>query len=178
MGLRRANACVVGHHPVFGEPVLSPESVIDTGARLIELDDGSEVPDTDLAVGGSWAWPVVRNRRGEDVDMSRAPGPGTGFSRVLYLKDFSQGWYALTNPNLEIGVGLVWDRDLFPYACFWQETGGETGHPFFGKAVHHGHRALYQLSRVGPDDCDAEDGNAPHLRAGAKPHPGAQGGPF
>ena len=126
--------CMWGHHPVFGEPLLSPESVIDTGARIIELDDGSEVPDTDLAVGGSWAWPVVRNRRGEDVDMSRVPGPGTGFTRVLYLKDFTEGWYALTNPSLEIGVGLVWDSDLFPYACFWQETGKETGHPFFGKA--------------------------------------------
>ena len=51
--------------------------------------------------------------------MSRIPGPGSGLSRVLYLKDFAEGWYALTNRELGLGVGVVWDAALFPYACFW-----------------------------------------------------------
>lgn len=123
-----------GHHPAFGPPLLSPEAVIDTGARFIESDDGSEIPATDLALGRTWEWPAVEDRQGRRVDMSRIPAAGSRLSRVLYLKEFEEGWYALTNTGLGWGIGLVWDATLFPYACFWQETGGELGHPFFGKA--------------------------------------------
>ena len=126
--------CMWGHHPAFGPPLLSPDTVVDTGARSIESDDGSEIPDANLALGETWEWPNARDRQGNAVDMSRIPAPGSGLSRVLYLKDFAEGWYALTNLELGLGVGVVWDAALFPYACFWQETGGELGHPFFGQA--------------------------------------------
>ena len=126
--------CMWGHHPAYGPPLLSPDTVIDTGARSVESDDGSEVPSTDLALGETWEWPNARDREGNAADMSRIPAPGSGLSRVLYLEDFAEGWYALTNLELGLGVGVVWDAALFPYACFWQETGGELGHPFFGRA--------------------------------------------
>ena len=126
--------CMWGHHPAYGPPLLSEDCVIDTGARRIESDDGTEMSRSDLALGQTWDWPNTRDRQGRPVDMSRIPGPASGLSRVMYLKDFDEGWYALTNRRSGLGVGLVWDASLFPYACFWQETGGEVGHPFFGKA--------------------------------------------
>jgi hypothetical protein len=33
-----------------------------------------------------------------------------------------------------MGVGMVWDGKLFPYAALWQETGAIRGYPFYGKA--------------------------------------------
>lgn len=126
--------CMWGHHPAFGAPLLSPDSFIDTGARLIETDDGYAAPGNDLPLGQAGRWPAIANRRGEPVDLSRPPAPGSGHSRVLFLKDFENSWYAITNPVLGFGAGLVWDGRLFPYACFWQETGGVREYPFFGAA--------------------------------------------
>jgi hypothetical protein len=126
--------CMWGQHPAFGPPFLSPECAIDTGARLVETDDNYDVPGNDLPLGGTWPWPGVSDRRGGQVDLSHVPAPGSGHSRVLWLKDFSEAWYALTNPALGLGLGLAWDGDLFPYACFWQETGGVREYPFYGAA--------------------------------------------
>ncbi len=126
--------CMWGHHPAFGPPLVSPDSFIDTGARLIESDDDYSVTGNDVPLGQTWRWPLIRNRRGDPLDLSRLPAPGSGHSRVLFLKDFEESWYALTNPTLGFGVGLVWNGDLFPYACFWQETGGVREYPFFGAA--------------------------------------------
>jgi hypothetical protein len=127
-------ACMWGHHPAFGAPFLSPECVIDTGAQSIESDDGYGVPSNDLPLGQTWAWPLVSDRQGQPVDLSRIPAPGAGVSRVLWLKDFREPWYAITNPALGMGVGLRWDGSLFPYAAFWQEIAGLRDYPWYGAA--------------------------------------------
>lgn len=126
--------CMWGHHPAFGAPLISPESTLDTGARIIWSDDGYDVQGNDLELGGRWAWPSAERRDGTAVDMSRLPEPGSGFSRVLFLQDFDAQWYAITNPRLAFGVGLVWDGALLPYACLWQETGGVRDYPWYGRA--------------------------------------------
>jgi len=126
--------CMWGHHPAFGAPFLSPDCFIDTGAQSIETDDSYDVPGNDLPLGQTWAWPHVTNRQGQPVDLSRIPPPGDGHARVLWLKDFREAWYAITNPALGFGVGLAWDGGVFPYAAFWQETGGTRDHPWYGSA--------------------------------------------
>ena len=126
--------CMWCHHPAYGPPLLSPECVIDTGARAVESDDSYDVPGNDLPLGETWAWPLVRDRSGKEIDLSHVPGLGSGHARVLWLKDFEEGWYALTNPVMALGVGIVWDRDLFPYATLWQETGGVRDYPWYGGA--------------------------------------------
>jgi galactose mutarotase-like enzyme len=129
-----AMECMWGHHPTFGAPFLGPDCVIDTGARLVESDDSYDVPGNDLPLGHTWSWPLLEDRDGNQIDLSQVPAPGTGHSRVLFLKDFAESWYALTNLTLELGVGMVWDGALFPYACFWQETGGVRDYPWYGRA--------------------------------------------
>jgi galactose mutarotase-like enzyme len=126
--------CMWGHHPTFGAPFLGPECVIDTGAHQVESDDSYDVPGNDLPLARTWHWPLVEDRAGNRIDLSHVPGPDTGYSRVLFLKDFTESWYALTNQALDFGVGLVWDGALFPYACFWQETGGVRDYPWYGRA--------------------------------------------
>jgi galactose mutarotase-like enzyme len=127
-------ACMWGHHPAIGAPFLSPDCFIDTGAQSIESDDGYLVPGNDLPLGQTWAWPHVTDKQGRPVDLSRIPPPDHGHSRVLWLKDFREAWYAITNPTLGFGVGLAWDGAVFPYAAFWQETGGTRDHPWYGAA--------------------------------------------
>jgi galactose mutarotase-like enzyme len=126
--------CIWAHHPAFGPPLVAPECVIDTGARTVDSDDGYDVPGNDLPTGQTWPWPTAVDNRGNPVDLASMPPEGARHSRVLYLKDFDEARFSLTNRILGLGVEVKWDRSLFPYANFWQETGGERGYPFYGKA--------------------------------------------
>jgi galactose mutarotase-like enzyme len=122
-----------GHHPTFGAPFLSADCVIDTGAKTVEADSDYDSPANDLPPGQSWTWPYAQDKFGNEVDLSRVPAAGSGCSRVLYLKDFEESWYAVSNPEMQLGAGLVWDGDLCPYACLWEEAGGTSGYPMYGQ---------------------------------------------
>jgi galactose mutarotase-like enzyme len=62
------------HHPAFGAPFLSGACRIDTNARTLIADDLYDSPVSPLAPGERYAWPTG-GRDGEEVDLSRVPGP-------------------------------------------------------------------------------------------------------
>jgi hypothetical protein len=125
--------CMWAHHPVFGAPLLSPESRIYTGARLIHTDDSYDVPGNDLPLGEISEWPFVVSRAGTRVDLSHIPPAGSGLSRVVFMKHFIESWCAIVNPAIPLGVALRWNGDLMKFLCLWQETGGERNFPHFAK---------------------------------------------
>lgn len=125
--------CMWAHHPVFAAPLLSPESRIYTGARLIHTDSAYDVPGNDLPLGEVFEWPFLRSKAGVRVDLSRIPAAGSGHSRVVFMSDFAEPWCALVNPTIPLGVALRWNGDLMKYLCLWQETGGERDFPHFGR---------------------------------------------
>jgi galactose mutarotase-like enzyme len=126
--------CMWAHHPAFGAPLVSGDCTIETDAQFIESDDGYSVPGNDLPTGQTWSWPHVKDKRGEDVDLSRMPPPEARHTRVLYLKDFRRPLYRLVNRVIGLGIELSWDGAVFPYATFWQDSGGGFGYPLFGEA--------------------------------------------
>lgn len=149
--------CMWGQHPVFGAPLVSPASVIYTGARRVVTDDGFKRAGNDLPPGATFEWPMGVTRTGQPVDLSHPPSPGSGISRVAWLQDFTDGWFAIVNPTLPLGVGVRWNRKLMPFACMWQEAGGASGFPHFGKAYalaiepqtsYFGHGLLEAISRT------------------------------
>jgi galactose mutarotase-like enzyme len=126
--------CMWAHHPAFGAPLVSSDCTIETGAQLIESDDGYSAAGNDLPTGQIWPWPHVTNKFGEDVDLSKIPPHKARHSRVLYLKNFAQPRYRLVNLAIGLGIEMSWDAAVFPYATFWQDSGGGTGYPLFGEA--------------------------------------------
>lgn len=126
--------CMWAHHPVFGAPLLSPDSRLYTGAKVIHTDNTYDVSGNDLPLGEVFPWPFAMSKTGSKVDLSRIPPPGSGFSRVVFLKEFEQPWCALVNPVIPLGIALHWSADLMEYACLWQETGGVGDFPHFGKS--------------------------------------------
>jgi hypothetical protein len=123
-----------GHHPAYGSPFLSEACRIDTGATAFRADDTYPGTANPLTPGASYTWPIAA-KDGAEVDMSQVPGPAEPRDILAYFEEFESGWYGITNTHLGVGVGLVWPREVFPYAWFWQEMYGSVGFPWY-KSVY------------------------------------------
>jgi galactose mutarotase-like enzyme len=122
-----------GHHPAYGAPFLSGGGRIDTNARSVRADDRFDGPHNPLTPGKEYAWPNGE-RNGATADLSLVPAEdGAPRQTLAYLGDFAgdHGWYAITNRDLGLAVGLVWPTDVFPFAWFWQEMHASAGYPFY-----------------------------------------------
>ena len=122
-----------GHHPAFGAPFL------DGGCRL-DVPAGSYLANEAVGAGSADAsdgrvpWPKVTRPGGGESDLSKIPGPDAPISTMGYLLDLADGWYALSNPEMKLGVALTWPTSVFPCLWLWQELGGTQGYPWHGAA--------------------------------------------
>ncbi len=118
--------CMWSHHPAYGAPFLSEHCVIDTDARSLLSDDGYLGANNPLAQGVEYTWPLSGG-----LDLTAIPAPDQPRDLLGYLKDFETGWYSITNRQLGFGIGFSWDKEVFPYAWFWQELNSSPGFPFY-----------------------------------------------
>ena len=118
------------HHPAYGAPFLSEACRIDVGTQSFRADDGYAGAYSPLMPGESYQWP--NSIKGDiTTDLSRIPDQNTRRDMLAYFENFDSGWYAITNPDLGFGVGLVWPKEVYPYAWFWQEMHANPGFPFY-----------------------------------------------
>lgn len=126
-------AVMWGHHPAFGEPFLSPDCHVETPAGQVTVmayhANGLWQPDQ------STAYPQALNRRtGKSQSVAQVLPKETGSVDVLAFKQLTAGWYAITNRKMRIGFAMAWDHELFPYLWMWQNYGGHTDYPWYGRA--------------------------------------------
>ncbi len=121
--------CMWSHHPAFGAPFLSEHCVIDTDARILQSDDKYTGAANPLNLDTEYIWPLAG-----DLDLSTIPAPDQPRDLLGYLKGFETGWYSITNRQLGFGIGFSWDKDIFPYAWFWQELNSSPGFPFYKRS--------------------------------------------
>ncbi len=115
---RRPLEFMWGHHPAFGPPFLDRGCVLDAPARRIQVGDELH------------PWPVDRGGK----DHSRLV-PETSDQEIMkYLHDLRQGWVALTNPGMNLGVGLVFDPAVFGCVWLWHEFEYTKDYPWWGRA--------------------------------------------
>jgi len=120
------------HHPAFGPPFLEGGCTISAGCRSLVADDRS--PGTLLSPGSRHAWPYAGTVDGGQVDMRQVPPPGQQRAVLAYLEDFSEGFFALTNSRIGLGIGFRWPLDPFPKAWLWQEVHSGKGWPWYQRA--------------------------------------------
>ena len=120
-----------GHHPAFGPPFLSPDCIVQTDAGSLLVDDTYAGINNPLELNSEHGWPNASVEDGRTVDLSRIPGPEEERAFLYYLKDFKEGWYAITNSVLEMGVALTWPAELFPFAWYWQDINCTPGFPWY-----------------------------------------------
>jgi len=123
-----------GHHLAYGRPFL------DETCR-IRLPDGVTViphptpihPDGRRVVANQRpSWPLAQGVDGGKIDLSALPPQGT-ISEILYLTDFSEGWYELEHPGKGIGIRVEWDIAVMPYLWYWMEFGASKAYPWYGR---------------------------------------------
>ena len=119
------------HHPTFGEPFLDGRTRVDAGARTVSVDDVATGAYPSAAAGASGAWPHLPLEDGSTLDLSRAPDPAVPRSVLAYLSDFDEGWFAVTNDRLGVGLGVSWPADVLPYAWLFQESHATSGYPWY-----------------------------------------------
>jgi hypothetical protein len=123
-------------HVALGPPLLGPAARIDVPARSGRVDDyGEGMANARLDSGAAFEWPDAPRADGEGtVDLATdVPDPEATISDVAFATDLTDGWYALTNPDLDLGFALTFPTDPFECVWYWQSFGGQTEAPFYGR---------------------------------------------
>ena len=119
-----------GHHPALGAPFLSEHCRLYAPARVVETDDSNLF----LAPGRRFeSYPMVETVDGEPFDVSRIPPPAARVAMQSFLREFSEGWYALVNQESGLGFAMSWDVEVFPCLWLWEELCGSADYPWWGR---------------------------------------------
>ncbi len=154
-----------GHHPVFGPPFLDESCYISAPDSLVEVIHAEDGPDHRMGLHQVERWPIIKDRHGRPLDLRNVP-PVTGRTMDnCYLKEFAEGWIAMSNRNRGVGFGFAWDAKIFKYAWVWQALGGGIGYPWFGRTYNIGLEPWTSYPCVGLAEA-IQRGTAAQLKAG------------
>ncbi len=119
-----------GHHPTFGWPL------VEEGARIFlpscQVRVAESLPDNHrLAPAQKVVWPQVKGINDSAIDLSFIPGPEAQSHDFARLEEFSSGWFAVVNPQRQVGFALKWDEQDFPILGYWQVFRGAMDYPWY-----------------------------------------------
>jgi hypothetical protein len=123
-----------GHHPAFGAPFLHQGLRLFVPAGQGRVHSPQFTSSSIFEPGAEFAWPLLDTPGGTRVDLSTVPGPQAGYADLIYLSQLEGGWYAVLDPEREIGLGLAWPLEVFPYLWFWLVYGKAPGYPWWDRA--------------------------------------------
>ena len=127
--------CVWLEHIVFGDPFLSENCRLDLPkSKIFNWNDVTldGLPDNRLSPGKKGEWPYTEGPNGK-IDMRKIPPKSSKLQDLAMFHELSQGWYSLTNTNTNIGIGLLFPKNIFKYVWNWQVFGGGAGYPWYGR---------------------------------------------
>jgi hypothetical protein len=153
-----------GHHPAFGAPFLDEGIVIDVPAQWIE-SQSLENEATRLPGKTRFQWPHAEDRKGNRLDLSVVPPREERSADLAFLGGIESGWYAITNPLLKVGFGMVWPEEVFPHLWYWQEFRGSSGWPWYDSAYVMALEPFTSYDETGLANC-VENGTARNLGPG------------
>ncbi|MFB6073400.1 MAG: DUF4432 family protein [Haloarculaceae archaeon] len=120
------------HHLALGEPLAAPGSRLDAPIERAYVDTYGPDADTARLAGDSFfEWPNAPGTDGDAVDLSVLPEKG--YLDMVYGTELADGWYAVRNPDLDLGFALTWPVDPFETLWYWQCFGGANEAPFWGR---------------------------------------------
>lgn len=123
-----------GHHPAFGSPFLKEGCRIDSDAATVLTSSIHNDPASRLRADQKSSWPHAALEDGSTIDLSRVGAPTLGVHDWAYLTDFTEGWFAITEPTEGVGFACRWPAETMPYLLYWQNYRGARSAPWYGRA--------------------------------------------
>ena len=65
--------------------------------------------------------------------MRDVPPKSSKLEDLAVYHDLSDGWYAITNMEKKVGIGMLFSKEIFRYVWNWQVFGGGPGYPWYGR---------------------------------------------
>ena len=125
-----------GQHVALGDPFLTPNCRLDMAEADFFVPGGGD--STRLQDNQSGSWPDAVGNDGGEVDLSSFPPKSDRVEDFAAFKNQKEGWYAVTNPDRGVGIGLTYPVDTFRYLWYWQVFGGGMGYPWYGRTYNVG----------------------------------------
>lgn len=122
-----------GQHPAFGAPFLREGLRLFVPAGRVVMHEPQFLANSRFQPGAEFDWPAALDLNQQPVDLSWLPGPQAGSGELMYLTDLSGGWFALLDTERELGIGLAWPKEIYPYLWFWQVNGLAAGYPWWDR---------------------------------------------
>jgi len=158
---------VWGEHIAIGEPFLNENCVIDLPGGTIVNHPDIFHPNNTLKEGFEGPWPWNQNLAGNRVDSRIIPSKAARTYDMSYIKDMPEGWYAITDKEKGVGLGVSYPLDIFPYLWYWQSFGGGFGYPWYGRTYNLGLEPFTSYTNQGLAQA-IENGTALKMNAGQK----------
>ena len=142
-----------GQHVALGEPFLTENCILDLPSCdfFVPGQPGDNSATLRFRSNQKGKWPLAIAPDGSKEDLRKFPPKRNRKMDYLVFKNMSEGWYAVSNPELKIGFGLVYPENLFRYTWFWQEFGGGYGYPWYGRTYNVGLEPFTSLGAGDPE---------------------------
>jgi hypothetical protein len=127
-----------GQHITFGPPFLSERCRIDLPGGRVRTHSVSWSPGNRFAPGASGDWPEVALADGSLARLDAIPPPGAGFEDQAYIDDIEDGWYAITNVELGVGLAVKYPQQLYRHLWYWQVANAPFRYPWWGQTYNLG----------------------------------------
>jgi hypothetical protein len=154
-----------GHHPAYGVPFINEGVRLYLPASDVLACGKGYSPTSVFETNSVHTWPVFTGIDGSKIDMSILRKEHFNRTELFHVIHLREGWYALHNPLLEIGVAFAWDPLVFPHVWIWHDFSGSSGYPFWGNA----HTMAVEFWNAYPNNFEAarENGSLKTLPARA-----------
>ena len=154
-------------HIALGRPLIGPAARLDVpaGSGVVE-SYGPEHENARLQSGSTFEWPHAPGTDGETVDLREFPPEDSTIHDVAYATALSDGWYAVTNTDLDLGFGFTFPTDPFECLWYWQPLGGHAESPYWNRNYNVGLEPTTAYPAGDVPDAQRENGTIKTLAAG------------
>lgn len=152
-----------GQHITFGAPFLSEHCRIDLPGGEVRTHPVSWSPGNRLAAGSRAPWPHAPLMDGTLTQLDTIPAPGSGIEDLVYIDEVEDGWYAVTNREMGVGLAVRYPAALYRHLWYWQVFNGPFRYPWWGQTYNIGLEPFTSATNRGIEAA-IQDGSALMLK--------------